>query len=325
MKNLKLFLQNKKTLVRNILLIVFGVILLGFIGVELFLRFHYGLCDAVLMRADDDYEYIAKPNQDRKRLGNQIKYNRFSMRSEELRDGSLRILCIGDSILNGGTLTDHEYLATSLLSRKLSETLQKDVQVLNVSAGSWGPDNCAAYLKKHGHFGASAIFLITSSHDARDTMTFVPVVGKLKYFPVKQYPLAVIELLDRYLNVNMSFFHKTKDEVDSDFRKQHNIEQASDKFNPGYAALLKYAKENKIPLYLYLHANQDELKGKKLEPLGDEIISFAKENKILLYNDLTSGLDVSWFRDPIHYGVKGQKKMAEILYPEMEAVLKGKE
>lgn len=321
---LKQKLQSKKALICKIFLISLGVLLLGLIGLELFLRWHYGLCDAVLMRSDPDYEYIAQPDQNRKRFGNHIKYNSCSMRSDDLRDDSLRILCIGDSILNGGTLTDHSDLATTLLSERLSASLKKDVQVLNISAGSWGPDNCAAYLNKHGHFGSNAIFLITSSHDARDTMTFVPVVGKLKYYPNKQYKLAIVELLDRYLNVDMSLFHKTKDEIDEDFRRQHHIEQASDKFNPGYAAILDYAKKHKIPLYIYLHANQNELKANKLESSGEEIVSFAKENKIPFYCDLNNGLDSSWFRDPIHYGPEGQKKMADILYPEMEKILKEK-
>ena len=323
-QNLKQKLQSKKVLIRKICLISLGVFVFGLIGMELFLRWHYGLCDAVLMRSDPDYEYIAQPDQNRKRFGNHIKYNTYSMRSDDLRDGSLRILCVGDSILNGGALTDHSDLATTLLSEKLSASLKKDIQVLNVSAGSWGPDNCAAYLKKNGHFGASAIFLITSSHDARDTMTFAPVVGKLKYYPNKQYKLAVVELLDRYLNVDMSLFHKTKDEVDENFRKQHHIEQTADKFNSGYATIFDYAKKHKIPLYIYLHANQKELHTKKLEPLGEEIVAFAKKNKIPLYCDLNNGLEASWFRDPIHYSPKGQKKMADILYPEMEKILKEK-
>lgn len=317
--------QNKKVLAGKIFLICAGILLLGSAGVEIFLRLHYGLCDAVLMRADEDYEYIAQPNQNRKRLGNRIKYNSLSMRSDELRGGSVRILCIGDSILNGGTQTDHDQLATTLLSRRLSDALKKDVQVLNVSAGSWGPDNCAAYLKKHGHFGAKAIFLITSSHDARDTMTFVPVVGKMKYFPEKQYPLAVMELLDRYLNVDMNFYHKTKDEADADFRKKHHIEQASDNFNPGFFALLEYASKNNIPFFIYLHATRDELKEQKLDPLGQEIAAFAEKNKIRLLEDLTSGLEADWFRDPVHYSPKGQRMMADILYPEMEKILKEKE
>ena len=312
----------RKKLFRNIFLLLLTAVFAGLIGEELFLRFRYGLCDAVLMKEDPDYEYIAQPDQNRKRLGNQIKYNSFSMRTDELRNGSVRIICIGDSILNGGTLTDHTQLATTLLSRRLSETLQKDVQVLNISAGSWGPDNCAAYLNKHGHFGASALFLVTSSHDVKDTMTFVPVVGKLKYFPSKQYPLAIIELLDRYLNMDMSFFHKTKDKADADFRKQHNIEQSATVFNPGYAALVEYAKQHKIPLYFYLHAEQKELKQNKYDPSGTEIIAFAEANKIPLFCDLKLGLNEAWFRDPIHYSSAGQQKMAEILYPEMEKILK---
>lgn len=45
--------------------------------------------------------------------------------------------------------------------------------MLNISAGSWGPDNCAAYLKHYGLFGAKAMSLLVSSHDAMILWTFL--------------------------------------------------------------------------------------------------------------------------------------------------------
>lgn len=35
----------------------------------------------------------------------------------------------------------------------------KGFQMLNVSVGSWGPDNIAAYLKAKGTFRAKALFV----------------------------------------------------------------------------------------------------------------------------------------------------------------------
>ena len=294
-----------------------ATLLLAFIGAELFLRLHYGLCDAVLMRADDDYEYIAQPSQDRRRFGNRVLYNSLSMRSEELREGSVRLLFLGDSILNGGTLTDHEHLATTLLSRRLGSDLRRDVQVLNVSAGSWGPDNCFAWLKRHGDFGARAIVLVVSSHDAHDTMTFVPVVGRLKYYPTRQYPLAVLELWDRYLFPSSSVFHQTKADADAQFRREHHIERTSVPFNPGFQALAEYAREKSIPFAVYLHASAGELAAQSYDADGKAIRTFAESRGLPLVQDLGSGLSMECYRtnDGLHYGDAGQSLMAELLYP----------
>ena len=294
---------------------LFGLAIFLLLVVEIYLRVHYGLCSAVLMRADYDYEYIAQPRQDRKRLGNRVLYNSYSMRSGELKDGSLRVLCLGDSILNGGTLTDHEDLATTILSKELTAKIGHEVQVLNVSAGSWGPDNCYAWLNKHGDFGAKMIVLVVSSHDVHDTMTFVPVVGRMKSFPVRQYPLALIELWDRYLFPKSKLFNMTKDQADAAFRREHHIEATHVPFNPGFAAIRDYAIGKGIPFVIYIHASQDELKAGTYDQDGEAIIDFCKANGIPFFCDLYNGLSVECFRenDYLHYSAVGQALMAKLL------------
>ena len=296
---------------------LFVVAILLLLGAELFLRVHYGLCSAVLMRADDDYEYIAQPKQDRMRLGNRVLYNSYSMRSEELKDGSLRILCLGDSILNGGTLTDHEKLATTILSKELTVKINHEVQVLNVSAGSWGPDNCYAWLKRNGDFGAKLIVLVVSSHDVHDTMTFVPVVGRMKAFPVRQYPLALIEVCDRYLFPKSKLFNMTKDQADAAFRKENHIETTQVPFNPGFAAISEYASGKGMPFIVYLHASHDEFNAGTYDRDGQAIISFCKDRRIPFICDLENGLTSECFRenDYLHYNALGQALLAKLLMP----------
>jgi len=290
---------------------------------EIVLRCGVGMCDAVLMRADDDYEYIAQPNQVRHRFGREIIYNSYSMRSEEVRKDALTILCVGDSLLNGGVLTDHKELATTILTEQLSQKYHRDVQVLNISAGSWGPDNAAAYLKKHGLFNAKMLILVTSSHDAHDTMTFEPIVGKLKYFPVKQYPLAWIELYDRYLCKRNTSSWMTKDEADEAFRKEHHIDACAAGFNPGFSQLNEIAVAAGIPFVICLHPELSEVKSRRYNPNGLEIIDFCKENGIDLIDELTDGCSPSLYRknDCIHYNAQGQRKLAERLDAYIEQLL----
>ena len=189
---------------------------------------------------------MACPNQDGYRFGNHYHYNSYSQRSEEPDSTKKIILGLGDSVLFGGVQTDQDSLATSIFSQ------ETDIQMLNISAGSWGPDNCAAYLKKFGLFGAKAMFLLVSSHDAHDNMDFQPVVGIHPSYPDKQYALAWGELLDRYLLPRV--FPKKKKEADPDQKVLDGIgiEKNGKVFNPGFDQLAEIAKQANIPLYVYL-------------------------------------------------------------------------
>ena len=203
------------------------VALLFLILCEVILREGWGFCDTVLMQESERYEYIAQPNQDRMRFRHHVIYNSLSMRSSELQKGSVRILGLGDSVINGGVLTDQDSLATTLLSSALSDTLHQEVQILNISAGSWGPDNCNAYLEEKGYFDAKVMLLVVSSHDAYDNMDFKPTVGVHVSFPSKQYISAIVELFDRYLipKVKDWFHEKTLNQQLADFEEEHVIKK----------------------------------------------------------------------------------------------------
>jgi lysophospholipase L1-like esterase len=170
---------------------------------ELFARFYLGLGDPPLMQADATVEYLFKPDQDCRRFGNRIKYNHYSMRSEDFPQkktdpNELRVLVVGDSVVNGGALTDHAKLATTLLRDRLAADLKRPVVVGNVSAGSWGPPNELAYLKKYGLFDADVLVIVVSSHDYADAPTFEPVIGSAAA-PSRKPVLALVEGFERYL------------------------------------------------------------------------------------------------------------------------------
>ncbi|MBK1440231.1 hypothetical protein JHJ32_09555 [Parapedobacter sp. ISTM3] len=275
---------------------------------ELVLRYHYGFCDAVLIREDPDYEYIAQPGQNRFRFKKHIKTNAVSMRSDEIDAAAAIILGFGDSFINGGTVTDHNSLATTLLSDTLTSLSGKKIQFLNISAGTWGPDNCFAYLNRHGNFGARAIFLFVSSHDAYDNMTFDKVVGVDNSFPNKQYTFALSELMERYVipTIKDKLAQKELGSEKTEVNKHTN----SDKFNSGFSSFASYSKEFNIPLTIYLHAEQSELGAGSYNEQGKEIIEFAEGNQIPLIKDLELGLSSDEFRDYIHINDNGQRKLA---------------
>lgn len=295
---------------RKKIILGFTIIIL-ILCIEVFLRLYFGFCDTVLMKEDPDFEYIAQPNQQRFRFRNHIIYNSLSMRSEEVDSSSIKILGFGDSVINGGVLTDQDSLATKILSDSLTKFYGRNVQFLNISAGSWGPDNCYAYLKKFGDFGAKSIFLFVSSHDVYDNMNFEKIIDNHESFPSKQYSFALYELIDRYLLPRIKSKLKNNQTETDDLGINKKKDDST--FNSGFASFVAYSKNKGIALTIYLHADKNELKSGVYNSQGQEIIRFAKENSIPIILDLQNGLEMSDFRDNIHLNNKGQKKLANTI------------
>ena len=280
---------------------------------EFTLRFSFGFCDALLYQSSDNYEYIAQPNQNRHRFGAHIHYNSYSQRNEEPDSIRVKILGLGDSVIFGGTWMDQDSLATTLFSNETG------MQMLNISAGSWGPDNCAAYLKEKGTFGTKAMILVCSSHDAYDVMSFTPVVGVYPTYPERQYRLAIVELMDRYLMPRVrSFFLKQKQRLDPDAAvvnkmSQKFVAKKSLLFNPGFDQLKNMADSLHIPFGVYLHAETGELMQGSYNEMGYEIMEWAEKNGVPLMKGMDRGENESMYKDMIHLNGKGQKHLAASL------------
>jgi hypothetical protein len=282
------------------------------VALELVLRNYFGFCQAVLLKEDKNFEYIAKPNQHLVRFRHKIDYNSLSMRGDEVEKASLKILGFGDSILNGGVLVNNEEVATRIVEDRLSISLKTKVQFLNISAGSWGPDNDFAYLKKYGDFGAKHFFLVVSSHDAYDNMDFGKIVGVNSNYPAEQYPFGIFELFDRYLvkyiHNPLDWFKKSKSEV-----LGINKQTSESKFNSGFEDFYQYTKAKDIPFTIYLHAETSEINAGSYNNQGQAIIAFAEKHKIDIIKDLENGITSADYSDHIHYNAIGQQKMANLL------------
>ena len=310
---------------KNLKLLLSFVLFVLFIAIEIVLRFCFGFCDAVLYQSSPAYEYIALPNQHRYRFFSHIDYNSFSQRSEEPDSTKTIVLGLGDSVIFGGTMLDQDCIATTLFSKETG------MQMLNISSGSWGPDNCAAYLKEKGTFGAKAMVLVCSSHDAFDIMSHVPVVGIYPEYPDRQYKLAIWEVIDRYLiprikgwmgksqlvDPDAQVVEKVKSEErrvkNSNALRDEGVAQKSMNFDPGFDLLLQISKEKNIPFFIYLHPEMGEVESKEYKEGGKLIIEWAKANDVKLVNGLDEGVTTSMFRDVIHLNEKGQRNLANSL------------
>lgn len=280
---------------------------------EYTLRVVFGFCDAVLYQSSPAYEYIAQPNQHRYRFFSHIDYNSYSQRSEEPDSTKTIVLGLGDSVIFGGTMLDQDSIATSLFSKETG------MQMLNISSGSWGPDNCAAYLKEKGTFGAKAMVLVCSSHDAFDVMSHIPVVGIYPNYPDKQYKLAIWEVIDRYLLPRIKVYFRGKQLLDPDaqvvekVKSDEGVAKKALNFDPGFDQLLQISEEKHIPFFIYLHPEVSEVMNRKYKEGGLMIMQWAKTHHVKLIDGLNEGVTVDMYRDVIHLNEKGQSNLANSL------------
>ena len=170
------------------------------------LRLMFGLGNPPLYIADDEIGYLLAPNQNLRRMGNQIQINQYSMRSEAIAeakpDSLFRVLLLGDSIVNGGWWTDQQEILSASLTKKLNSdvnSITNSVQVLNASANSWGPRNELAYLKRFGLFNSQVLILVINTDDLFATAPNSDLVGRDRNYPDHKPFLALTEAYERFI------------------------------------------------------------------------------------------------------------------------------
>ena len=210
-------------------------------------------------------------------------------------------------------MLDQDSIATTLFSKETG------MQMLNISSGSWGPDNCAAYLKEKGTFGAKAMVLVCSSHDAFDVMSHIPVVGIYPNYPDKQYKLAIWEVVDRYLLPRIKVYFRGKQLLDPDaqvvekVKSDEGVAKKALNFDPGFDQLLQISEEKHIPFFIYLHPEVGEVMSRKYKKGGLMIMEWAKSHHVKLIDGLNEGVTVDMYLDVIHLNEKGQRNLANSL------------
>ncbi|MGB3536245.1 MAG: SGNH/GDSL hydrolase family protein [Microcoleaceae cyanobacterium] len=184
----------------KVAIIILVGIIAGIIILELALRRIAGFGKPLIYISDPEIGYLLAPSQKTRRLGNSIEINRYSMRSPEITlepsESTLRILLLGDSIVNGGWWTDQADILSVQIQQQL--TTDNTVEVLNMSANSWGPPNQLAYLQKHGIFQAEIIVLVINTDDLFSKIPNPLIVGRDRNYPDKLPPFALWEFFSRY-------------------------------------------------------------------------------------------------------------------------------
>ena len=312
---------------RRALLTAAAVLLVGLIAAELFLRVRFGLGDPPLFIADPEIEYLFAPSQEVSRLGNRIHYNAYSMRSDDFPKAKtnpreLRVLAVGDSVINGGAQTDQADVATSILQRRLTDALGGPVVVGNVSASSWGPINELAYVKRFGLFDADVLLIVVSSHDYADVPTPEPEVGVQLGLPDRKPLLAVQEVVVRYVWPRVTGM--TADAAVPDERppEQKHVDESL----TALRELIDRGRSSGAAVVVAQHWDLDEQSGKPLGP-GHEMIQRLATDAGATVVQLGPAFRAARqageepMRDIIHPNTVGQRVMADELFDVLSEVL----
>ena len=300
---------------KKMIIVVAAVVSIVIVG-ELFAKYFFGLGDPPLSVGDKDIDYMFTPNQLCNRFGNRIVYNDYSMRCDfslNRTEPNQRIFVVGDSVINGGVLTDHKDLATTILQNKIDPS-HVDIQVLNVSAGSWGPGNYAAYFKRYKDLvGTNDILVVeVNSHDLWEDdpiKTGGANVGKDVSLQVKKPFCALYDGVDRYLIPRVrKFCGLAAVNTKVDIPKWGNdIQNDSAIYNiKKLDELYSYSWRKK---YMLIYRSRKETH-ENIETVGERVFrEYAKEKGITIIEcKLDWNMD---FRDSIHTSKSGQKKIAE--------------
>jgi hypothetical protein len=312
---------------RRTLAAALATVLLTAVSVEGVARFALGLGDPPLSVALPDIEYVFRPGTYR-RFGNTVHVNAWHMRSAEIAAhktdaDEVRVMFMGDSVVNGGSLTDQADLATERVQHELRSALARPVVVGNISAGSWGPGNLLAYTRRFGLFEADVVVLVLNSLDASDNPTGEPIVGVDPSFPAERPWFAISEGFTRYLLPR----------VWTRRIRLPTLPDPAEAMAEGIRALgdLVDVAESRGAAVIILHfPNRSELSGTML-PGHAAIAQLAAERSVpfielvpALSAAVTAGTDPYRANDTIHPNAMGQRILADKVLPVILEVIRTK-
>ncbi len=301
--------------------------LVGFVTLiitEAFLRIAFGLGNPVLFQKDVETGYRFKPNQKITRFEKRMEYNQFSQRSKtitlEKPNGTIRVLMLGDSVLNGGNPIDQSETITALLENKIKAS-GHSIEVLNASASSWGIGNQLGYIRKFGTFQSNIVILLIGSHNLTQPTSTSDRVGQNPFFPDHPPLFAIQEGIVRYVlpdvhdavNTDESAIHSARSLPVADQQFQQNMKLLKEIISLGQ-------KQNASVNVLYTPDRKDVLPTVVTPNYKPEFIRFLAAEKTPVldvhrsWSTLPKTTVSTYFRDSKHLTVGGNKTIANFVY-----------
>lgn len=311
---------------RTLLWLLAGCLILV-AGAELVARFGLGLGTPPLSQPHPHIEYLFQPDQDVSRFGNRVLINAYAMRTPDFAEvkpaDEFRVMIFGDSVLNGGNLTDHAALATTLLSERLAEQRGQPVVVGNISAGSWGPGNWLAYAEEYGFFDADVVVVLLSSHDAADNPTFEPLNPNTH--PQQRPALALVEGITRYLPRYLPTFGAPAPDQGVQPPADPDADAPVRQGLADLRAFLQLAEAEAARVLVVQHPDRDELATGTAQPGYGMINALADEGlgveAVSAFPAMEAALASGEhpYRDNIHVNEVGQRILADVFFETLTA------
>ncbi|MBT3294588.1 MAG: SGNH/GDSL hydrolase family protein [Verrucomicrobia bacterium] len=291
-------------------------LLLGCVALELVCRFLIGLGDPPLYVTHPAIEYMLKPSASYRRVGNVFKTNRHGMRSDDMpvpkEANEIRILVLGDSIVNGGRPTDQDELASEIIKHELSDRRRTPVVVGNISAGTWSPPNLLAYIREYGTFDADLAVIVLNGADLDDVPSFGPLSPRKH--PTRKPLSATGELVFRYVLPRVAgLVKRSEDDRDGDRTA------ARESCIAALEGLIEQLRADRCRVWLCYHPFRDELDADgtfyPAEPFG-AIRDIALRQEVP-FTSLASRYGAAvregilLYRDGQHLNAAGQALLAE--------------
>jgi lysophospholipase L1-like esterase len=292
-------------------------------AIELALRL-LGFGNPALLQTDANAGYIFAPNQVVYRFGNRLEYNQFSQRSEQIDsakpEGTLRILMIGDSVLNGQNITDQEETIPELFEARLLG-IKKQVEVLNASAGSWGIGNQLGYIRKLGTFESDAVILQIGTHDLLQLPSSIQGVGNHPLMPNRKPLLAIQEVFEIYVMPQLSSVFVSNSPaagvpVSESQRFMENMQR--------FEQIVALVRAKNIPLFVLYTCDRADLLPVPNQPkFKSEFVDRLKALKIPLidthaaWSTLPKTRVESYFRDWVHPTAPAYESIADLVFQQL--------
>jgi lysophospholipase L1-like esterase len=292
-------------------------------AIELALRL-LGFGNPALLQTDANAGYIFAPNQVVYRFGNRLEYNQFSQRSEQIDsakpEGNLRILMIGDSVLNGNNTTDQKETIPELFEARLLG-IKKQVEVLNASAGSWGIGNQLGYIRKFGTFESDAVVLQIGTHDLLQPPSSIPGVGNHPRMLNRKPLLAIQEVFEKYVMPQLSSVFVSNSPaagvpVSESQRFMENMQR--------FEQIVALVRAKNIPLFVLYTCDRADLLPVPNQPkFKSEFVDRLKALKIPVidthaaWSTLPKTRVESYFRDGVHPTAPAYESIADLVFQQL--------
>ena len=273
------------------------------------------------------YGYRVKPNQDLRRFGNRVSYNAEGLRSGNVSAtpdaGTLRVLCVGDSITNGGTVIDQTDTYPLLLEAELRRSLTH-AEVLNASAPGWAPSNELGWLKSNGVMGSRIVVLEIATHDLFQPKADAGMIDNHPSFPGRSPPFGLYELISRYLLPRITGMGQA---ADPGVALAHHSMSAARENLRTINEMIRYVRLNGAqPIVLLIEQPQSR------EPAQPVFVEATRQLEThLAHQDVLmvrpsgtveAGWTQSLFRDGLHPNVQGNRVIAMVLADTVVAMIR---